>query len=130
MLSVALRVLAGMPAVLLLAIGARWLIDPAGAAGSMGMPLLDGLARSSQIGDLSAFFLVTGALIAFGVIRERPGPLWVASALLTVTALARCIAWAAHGADFAGSAIAIEVVSAALSAGAAMNAPRMATTPD
>ena len=36
--------------------GLRWLVDPSGAAAGIGMPVLDGLARSSQIGDLGAFF--------------------------------------------------------------------------
>ena len=49
--------LSGLFGALLLLIGARWLIDPAGAAAGLDLPLLEGAARSTQIGDLAAFFL-------------------------------------------------------------------------
>ena len=52
-----IRILATLPGVALTIMGVRWLVDPAGAAAEIGMPLLSGLARSSQIGDLAALFL-------------------------------------------------------------------------
>lgn len=50
--------------------GVLWLVAPARAAAGLGMPLLDGVGRSTQIGDLSIFFLVAGGLMALG---SRPG---------------------------------------------------------
>ena len=44
-----LKVIVAVPAILFLIIGLRWLVAPAGVAGEFGMPLLDGLGRSTQI---------------------------------------------------------------------------------
>ena len=40
--------------------GAAWIAETERAAAGLGMPLLDRLARSTQIGDLAAFFLAIG----------------------------------------------------------------------
>ena len=37
--------------------GLRYIFEPAVVAAQFGMPLLDGLGRSSQIGDLASFFM-------------------------------------------------------------------------
>ena len=45
--------------------GVGWLVAPARLAASLGMPLLDGLGRSTQIGDFASFFLTAGGLLLF-----------------------------------------------------------------
>ena len=40
--------------------GLGWLIDPERAAAGLGMALLDGLGRSTQVGDFASFFLTAG----------------------------------------------------------------------
>ena len=50
----------GVPAVLFIVMGLRWLLDPAGIAPSLGLSLETGLGLSTQVGDLAAFFLVLG----------------------------------------------------------------------
>jgi hypothetical protein len=90
--------------------GIAWLVDPARVAAGLGMPLLDGLARSTQIGDLSAFFLVAGATMLVG---GRPGQarlLYVPAALIGGAAVTRTLAWALHGAAFAALFIAVEIL--------------------
>jgi hypothetical protein len=94
--------------------GASWLVSPAGAAQALGMPLLDGLGRSTQIGDFTSFFLAIGATTLLGA---RPGEarlLLVPAGLLGAAAVARTLAFAVHGAAFASVPIAIEVTCAAL----------------
>lgn len=94
--------------------GLGWLAIPARAAAGLGMPLLDGLARSTQIGDLTSFFVVAGLLMLGG---SRPGHeslLSIPAMMLGVAAIARTLAWAVHGAAFATAFIAIEVAAAAL----------------
>ena len=54
----------GMPAVLFIVMGLRWLLDPAGIAPSLGLSLETGLGLSTQVGDLAAFFLVLGSGIS------------------------------------------------------------------
>jgi hypothetical protein len=99
--------------------GAVWLVAPARAAASLGMPLLDGLGRSTQVGDFASFFTVAGALMVIG---SRPGRgllLYGAAGLLGGAAIGRTIAWAAQGADFAAAFIAVEALVAALLVAAA-----------
>ena len=107
----AIKILTCLPAILLGLVGIRWLMDPAGAAGALGMPLLEGLGRSTQIGDLSAFFVTSSVLIVLGVITEKREWLYAPALLLGLTALFRVVAWVAHDAAFATAAIAVEVVS-------------------
>jgi hypothetical protein len=89
--------------------GVAWLVDPARVAASLGMPLLDGLARSTQVGDLASFFLVAGATMVLGTRPGRAEVLYVPAALIGGAAVTRTLAWAFQGADFAAFFIAVEV---------------------
>ena len=91
--------------------GIGFLAFPHQAAASLGMPLLDGLARSTQLGDFAVFFLTLGVSILVGSTGGRARMLYFPAALLASAALCRTIAWAAQGADFAASFIAVEAVS-------------------
>ena len=51
-----IRIVAALPGVLFAIQGLNWIIDPSAAAEGLGMPLLEGIGRSTQIGDLAAFF--------------------------------------------------------------------------
>ncbi len=94
--------------------GAAWLIAPADAARGLGMPLLDGLGRSTQIGDFASFFLTAGATILLGTRPGRAHLLYFPAALLGGAAITRTIAWLAQGADFAAAFIAVEVAATVL----------------
>jgi len=108
------RILATLPGVLFAAQGLNWIFDPASAAESLGMPLLDGIGRSTQIGDLAAFFFAMSAMILVGVVRLEPRWLRAAALLVGGAAVMRTLAWAIHDAAFATRFIAIEVAIAAL----------------
>jgi hypothetical protein len=90
--------------------GVAWLIDPARVAGSLGMPLLDGIARSTQVGDLAIFFLVAGVTMILGAQHGRADLLYVPAALIGGAAVTRTFAWLWQGADFAAFFIAVEVI--------------------
>jgi hypothetical protein len=94
--------------------GIGWLVAPARAAAGLGMPVLDGLARSTQFGDFAAFFLVLGLSILAGTRPGRERILYFPAALLGTAALCRAFAWAVHGAAFAALFIAVEIVASAL----------------
>jgi len=94
--------------------GIGWLVAPGRAAGSLGMPLLDGLARSTQVGDFAAFFLVLGLTILAGSIVGRSRLLYFPATLLACAAGARILAWVAQGAAFATLFIAVEILSSLL----------------
>lgn len=90
--------------------GIGWLVDPARAASSLGMPLLDGLARSTQVGDLASFFLVAGGTMLVGSRPGRARLLLVPAALIGGAAVTRTLAWLFQGAAFAWLFITVEVV--------------------
>jgi hypothetical protein len=94
--------------------GVAFLLAPQRAVEGLGMPLLDGIGRSTQLGDFAAFFLVAGVGILYG---SRPGnarALLFPAALIGGAALTRTLAWLLQGADFAGMFIAVEVITGVL----------------
>jgi len=91
-----------------------WMIRPEATAKSLGMPLLDGLARSTQIGDLGSFFLTAGITILLGVWKQERIWLYCGAMLLGATAVIRTLAWAAHGAELATGFIIPEIVMLAI----------------
>lgn len=108
------RILAGIVALLMGVTALGWLIDPAGAAQGLGMPLLEGLGRSTQVGDFTAFFLAITTFCALGIITRQTQWLYSAAMLLGFAAVMRTYAWATHGAEFAAALIATEVIMTAL----------------
>ena len=113
-----LRAVSGLFGLLFLVSAIRWIVDPAAAAEGLGMPLLDGVGRSTQIGDIGAFFVLAAALILAGTLRENATLLRTAGLLLASAAVLRTIAMA-HGAPLATAFIAVEVGVAALLVGTA-----------
>jgi hypothetical protein len=92
----------------------RWLAQPEGAAAELGMPLLDGVARSTQIGDLGAFFFSLGAFALLGAITFQRS--WFNAAVFLVggAAVFRILAALLQDAAFALDLIAPELVIAAI----------------
>lgn len=94
--------------------GLGWLFTPALVAGSLGMPLLDGLGRSTQIGDFASFFLVGGISMIIGSRPGRARALYFPAALIGGAAVTRTLAWLLQGADFAAAFISVEVATGLL----------------
>ena len=109
-----LRVVIALPAVLFILIGLQWLGDPAAAAKGLGMTLMDGMGRSSQMGDVGSFFLMGGSIAMLGVITLRREWFYASAMLVAGAAVFRTVAWLAHDAPFATASIIIEVVITAL----------------
>ena len=109
----AFRIIPAVLGVFFLLQGLMWLANPGGAAEGLGMPLLEGAARSTQIGDLSGFFLCLGGFAAYGAWARNPSFVRCAALLVGSVAITRTIAWAAHGAAFTTQFIVIEVVCGA-----------------
>ena len=108
------RILAGLVAVVMGLSALGWLTDPLTAAEGLGMPLLDGVGRSTQIGDFSAFFLGTTLLCVLGAWRQEAQWLYSAAIILGLAALLRTLAWVLHGAPFATTFIVAELIMTAL----------------
>tara|TARA_R110000782_G_scaffold99709_6_gene185606 strand:- start:999 stop:1397 length:399 start_codon:yes stop_codon:yes gene_type:complete len=109
-----LRVIVALLGVLFVLIGLRWLIDPSSAAVQLGMPLLDGLGRSTQIGDFFAFFLTLGTFILIALITSKRVCYYPAIMLLGIAAVGRILAWLIHDAALAIDMIVPEIVIASI----------------
>ena len=124
------RILAGLVGLVLASTAVTWIVDPTAAALSLGMPLLDGIGRSTQIGDMSSFF-VGGTLLCFiGALRQQGHWLQAVALLLTLTAIFRTLAWAVHGADLTVVFIVAEIVMAAILLFSAMQMNKPQASPE
>jgi len=109
-----LRVLIALPAILFVVLGLRWFVDPTGAAAALGMQLMDGVGRSSQIGDVGALFLSMGVMMLVALITAQRSWFQAPALLLALVALFRVLAWLAHDAALALDMIVVELIVAAM----------------
>jgi len=109
-----LRILVTLPAVLFVVTGLRWITDPEGAATGLGMTLLEGVGRSSQIGDVGALFLSMGSMMLLALITSRRSWFYAPALMLSLVALLRVLAWLLQGAALALDMIVVEVVVASI----------------
>lgn len=109
-----LSVIIALPAVMFVMTGLRWLVDPATAAAQFGMPLLDGIGLSTQIGDLAAFFIAGGMFVFIALITSKRSWYYPPIMLVGFTALFRVLAWLLHDATLAVQMIVPEIVIAVL----------------
>jgi hypothetical protein len=105
------RILAVIPGLPMLVIGLSLILQPAVALEAIHMPLLEGLALSTQLGDLTSFFLCSAVFIFMGAYHGSPRWLYAGAALIFVAALARIYAWQVHGAGLPPEPIAVEIIS-------------------
>ncbi len=119
-----IRLLVLLPAILFLVTGVRWLVAPAGIAPNFGLTLLEGIGLSSQVGDMSAFFLTLGSCMLIALITERRSWFYPPMMLLVLTALGRIVAWLLHDATLAISLIMPEIIVALILLLASRRLPR------
>ena len=120
-----LSVLVVLPGILFVVTGVRWLVDPAASATQLGMAVDQGLGLSSQVGDLSSFFLTLGICILVAVVTGRRAWYYPPILLLSLAAVGRLVAWLVHDAALAPQ-IGVEVVIAVLLLVASRRLPREA----
>ena len=106
------RILVLLPGVLFLVTGLRWLLAPAAVAPEFGLVLGSGIGLSSQVGDMSAFFLTLAVCILMGLTTQRSIWYYPPIILLSLTAIGRTLAWLLHDAALATALIVPEVVLA------------------
>ena len=111
-MNIALRAIVLLCGVLFIVMGLRWLLAPAGVAPEFGLALSTGVGLSSQIGDMSAFFLTLGVSILMGLTTGRAIWYYPPMILLSLTAVGRILAWLLHDAALAMNLIAPEVIVA------------------
>ncbi len=111
-MNIALRAIVLVCGVLFIVTGLRWLLAPVGVAPEFGLVLSSGVGLSSQIGDMSAFFLTLGVCTLMGLITQRAIWYYPPIILLSLTAVGRLLAWLLHDAALAMNLIAPEVIVA------------------
>ena len=111
-MNVVLKAVVLLCGVLFIVTGLRWLLAPAGVAPELGLALSTGVGLSSQIGDMSAFFLTLGVCILMGLTTQRTLWYYPPMILLSLTAVGRILAWLLHDAALATGLIAPEVIVA------------------
>ncbi len=107
----AIKVVLVLLAVLFTSIAMRWLVSPTGVAAEFGFELAQGLGRSTQIGDLFAFFLTASLCMLIGVVKTERLWLYPPLLLFSLAMVGRLIAWLVHDAAFAATQLAVEFVS-------------------
>ena len=105
-----IRTLVILFAVLFVVMGLRWAVDPQGAAAGLGMTLLAGVGRSSQIGDGGGMFLAMGFMMIIGLITANRTWLFAPALMLGLIAVFRVLAWLVHDAALAVDMIFVEVL--------------------
>ena len=111
-MNTAIRLLVLLCGILFLVTGLRWLLAPAGVAPEFGLVLGSGVGLSSQVGDMSAFFLTLGVCILIGLTTQRTLWYFPPIILLSLTAVGRILAWLLHDAALATNLIAPEIIVA------------------
>ena len=110
MINTAIKLLVLLFGILFLVTGLRWLLAPAGIAPDFGLALGSGIGLSSQVGDMSAFFLTLGVCMLTGLTTQRSVWYYPPIMLLSLTAVGRVLAWLIHDAALATQLIAPEVI--------------------
>ena len=110
MINTAIKLLVMLFGILFLVTGLRWLLAPAGIAPDFGLALGSGIGLSSQVGDMSAFFLTLGVCMLMGLTTQRSVWYYPPIMLLSLTAVGRVLAWLIHDAALATQLIAPEVI--------------------
>ena len=111
MKQVTARVLSFLPGLLFLSNAYTWITNPSAASNSLGMQYLEGIGRSTQIGDFSAFFIGVGIFCLLGSIFKNISFLISAVIILFSAAIMRIIAWQIYDADFAAMFIGVEIIA-------------------
>lgn len=109
-----LRIVSGTVGLFFLLQGGNWILAPASAAEALGMPLLEGVGRSTQIGDIGGFFIALGTMILLGASGSNGQWLRGGALMLGGVAVIRTLAALLHDAEFTALFIGVEVVCAGL----------------
>lgn len=107
-----LRIILIIPTLIMGVFSINWLIAPATAANNLGMPLLDGLGRSTQIAALSAFFSAIFVFGFLGIYSQKSQWLSAAGLVLCLAFLFRSIAYLCHDAALAIAIMPVEAIFA------------------
>lgn len=108
-----IRGIAVLPGLFFAGTGVQWLINPEVAGATIGLPMLEGLALSSLMGDTGSFFMASGIMILLGVLTINRVWFLAPALLIGGAAVFRMVAWSLHGAVLPVEVVIFEAVIAA-----------------
>ena len=114
MKQISARVLSFLPGLLFLSNAYTWVTNPLAASNGLGMQYLEGIGRSTQIGDFSAFFIGVGIFCLLGSIFKNVSFLFAAVIILLSAAIMRIVAWQIYSADLASIFIGVEMIASTM----------------
>ena len=109
-----LRVISIVIGVLAFVTAMQFAFMPARAAERLGMPVLEGIGASTQLGDIGGLFLAVAVLVGLAQRPGRAGLLLAPAILVGCAAVMRILVFLAGHAAFAAQFIVPEVVLAGL----------------
>lgn len=109
-MSLPVKAILALFSVVFLGIGVGWWVTPTLVGEQLGMTLLEGAGRATQIADLASFFLTLGGCIMAGIITGARTWFYPAMMLLGLAASGRVHAWLFFDAALTADMIAVEVV--------------------
>lgn len=110
----ALRTISIVIGVLSFVTAMQFVFMPSRVAERLGMPVLEGVAASTQLGDLGAFFLAVAVLVSLAQRRGQAGLLLAPAIMVGCAAVMRTLVFLAGHAPFAPRFIVPELVMAVL----------------
>jgi hypothetical protein len=110
----ALRVVSIVIGVLAFVTAMQFAFMPARAAQRLGMPLLEGVGASTQLGDIGALFLAVAVLVGLAQRRGQAGLLLAPAIMVGSAAVMRALVFLTGHAPFAPQFFVPEVVMAGL----------------
>ena len=106
--------LSGILGVVLAIIALRWILSPEDSANSLGMVLLDGAGRNTQIRDFTALFASTSIFCFLSIITRQYQWIFSSGIVFSLIALISVLASQLHDAPLTYSSLIAEIIFAVM----------------
>ena len=106
--------LSGILGVVLAIIALRWILSPEDSANSLGMVLLDGAGRNTQIRDFTALFASTSIFCFLSIVTRQYQWIFSSGIVFSLIALISILASQLHDAPLTYSSLIAEIIFAVM----------------
>jgi hypothetical protein len=106
--------LSGILGLVLAIIALRWILSPEDSANSLGMILLDGAGRNTQIRDFTSLFASTSIFCFLSIATRQYQWIFSSGIVFTLIALIGVLASQLHDAPFSYSSLMAEIIFAVM----------------
>ena len=106
--------LSGILGLVLAIIALRWILSPEDSANSLGMILLDGAGRNTQIRDFTALFASTSIFCFLSIATKQFQWIFSSGIVFTLIALISVLASQLHDAPLSYSSLIAEIIFAVM----------------